>query len=425
MKINRIDAVEVLDSRGNPTIQTIVTLDSGKTGSFIVPSGASVGSYEALELRDGGDRYGGKGVLLPIKNIEDIISKELMGMDVSNQTLIDTTLIKLDGTENKKNLGANAMLGVSAACAKAAANELGLPLYKYIGGAATNILPIPMMNILNGGAHATNHLDFQEFMIMPVGADSMQQAVMMCVMVYKSLKNILLQKGLSADVGDEGGFAPDISSAEEAIEFLLKAIEAAGYEPKKDIAIAIDVAANELFDKEEKVYKLSGDYNVLSSSEMVQYYTTLVDKYPIISIEDGLHEDDEEGIKLLTKELGNKIQIVGDDLFVTNTKKILHGINNNMANAVLIKMNQIGTLTETLNAINLAKRAGYSTIISHRSGDTEDTMIADLAVAVGSGQIKTGAPARAERTAKYNRLLNIEKQLGISQLGVIINGRIK
>lgn len=425
MKIDRIDAIEVLDSRGNPTLQVITTLDSGAQGSFIVPSGASVGEHEALELRDGGERYGGKGVLKALSNVEDIISRELKGMDASMQVYIDAALIKLDATENKKNLGANAMLGVSASCAKAAANELNLPLYKYIGGASTNILPVPMMNILNGGAHATNGLDFQEFMIVPVGAKSMQQAVMMCVMVYQALKKILISKGLSADVGDEGGFAPRISTAEEAIEFLLKAIESVGYEPGKDIAIALDVAANALFNKEENVYKLSGDYNVLTNNEMVQYYCTLVDKYPIISIEDGLHEDDEEGIKLLTKTLGERIQIVGDDLFVTNTKKILHGIDNKLANSVLIKMNQIGTLTETLNAISLAKRAGYGTVISHRSGDTEDTMIADLAVAVSAGQIKTGAPARSERTAKYNRLLLIEKEMKVAQLGVFINGRIK
>lgn len=425
MKIDRIDAIEVLDSRGNPTIQTIATLESGETGSFIVPSGASVGTYEAIELRDGGERYGGRGVNNAIENTTQIISKELKGMDALNQASIDQKLIKLDGTENKKNLGANAILGASVAIAKAAANELKIPLYKYIGGAYTNILPMPMMNILNGGVHATNNLDFQEFMIMPIGAKTMQDAVMMCVMVYNSLKKLLVSKNLSANVGDEGGFAPEVSSAEEAIEFLIKAIGAAGYEPGKDISIAIDVAANELYDKDEKVYKLSGDYNVLTSSEMVDYYCTLVDKYPIISIEDGLYEDDVFGTKLLTEKLGSKIQIVGDDLFVTNTKKILFGIENNMANAVLIKMNQIGTLTETLNAISLAKRAGYGTIISHRSGDTEDTMIADLAVAVNAGQIKTGAPARAERTSKYNRLLMIEKQLEISQLGVNINGRIK
>ncbi len=425
MKIDRIDAIEVLDSRGNPTLQTIVTLDSGAVGSFIVPSGASVGTYEALELRDGGERYGGKGMLHAIENTEDIISKELKGMDASMQAIIDTTLIKMDGTENKSVLGANTILGVSVACAKAAANELKIPLYRYIGGAVANILPVPMMNILNGGVHATNGLDFQEFMIMPVGAKSMQQAVMMCSMTYQSLKRVLLSKGLSAGVGDEGGFAPSVGSAEEAIELLLIAIESAGYEPRKDIAIAMDIAANELYNKEEKVYKLTGDYNVLNSAEMVDYYCTLVDKYPIISIEDGLYEDDTEGTKLLTQKLGDKIQIVGDDLFVTNTNKILYGIENGLANAVLIKMNQIGTLTETLNAINLAKRVGYNTVISHRSGDTEDTMIADLAVAVGSGQIKAGAPARSERTAKYNRLLAIEKQLGMSQLGVFINGKFR
>ena len=410
MIINDILAREVLDSRGNPTVEVEVFLADGTSGRAIVPSGASTGAFEAVELRDGDkSRYLGKGVQKAVQNVEEIIAPELIGWDATDQVGIDQLMIELDGTPNKGKLGANAILGVSLAVAHAAANFLGMPLYRYIGGVAAAQLPVPMMNILNGGAHADNNVDIQEFMIMPVGADSWKEALRMGAEVFHNLRAVLQGKGLNTAVGDEGGFAPNLQSNEEAIQVILEAIKRAGYEPGKDVFIALDVAATELF-KDGK-YHLEGEGKVLDTDEMIAFYKDLVEKYPIISIEDALSEDEWEGWKKLTEAIGDKVQLVGDDLFVTNTERLSKGIAQGVANSILIKVNQIGTLTETLQAIEMAKRAGYTAVVSHRSGETEDTTIADLVVAVNAGQIKTGAPSRTARVAKYNQLLRIEEEL--------------
>ncbi|NLW23241.1 MAG: phosphopyruvate hydratase, partial [Tissierellia bacterium] len=382
-------------------------------GRALVPSGASTGAFEAVELRDGDkNRYLGKGVMKAVDNVNNIIADEIIGMNVFDQGRIDNLLIELDGTKNKSKLGANAILGVSLAVARAAANELGIPLYQYIGGVNAKVLPVPMMNILNGGEHADNNVDIQEFMIMPVGALNFREALRMGAEIFHSLKAVLKAKGLSTAVGDEGGFAPNLSSNEEALKTIVEAIEKAGYKPGEDVVLALDVAATEMYDEERKVYKLEGEGRELNVDEMIEYYVDLVDKYPIISIEDGLAEDDWEGWKKLTHKLGNKIQLVGDDLFVTNTERLEKGIKLGVANSVLVKLNQIGTLTETLNTIEMAKVHGYTAVVSHRSGETEDTTIADLVVATNAGQIKTGAPSRTDRVAKYNQLLRIEDLLG-------------
>lgn len=407
-----IFAREILDSRGNPTVEVEVELDSGAVGRAAVPSGASTGAFEAVELRDGDkSRYLGKGVLKAVQNVNDIIAPELIGMEAQDQVAIDKAMIELDGTPNKSKLGANAILGVSLAVAKAAAEECGLPLYQYIGGVNAKTLPVPMMNILNGGKHADNNVDIQEFMIMPVGAPNFREALRMCSEVYHNLKNVLHSKGLSTTVGDEGGFAPNLTSNEEAIQVILEAIEKAGYVPGEDIALALDPAATEMY-KEDGKYHFEGEGIVRTSAEMVDFLEQLVNKYPIVSLEDGLAEEDWDGWKLLTDRLGKKIQIVGDDIFVTNTQRLSKGISMGVANSILIKLNQIGTLTETLDAIEMAKRAGYTAVVSHRSGETEDSTIADLVVGVNAGQIKTGAPARTDRVAKYNQLLRIEGALG-------------
>ncbi|HHW73227.1 MAG TPA: phosphopyruvate hydratase [Firmicutes bacterium] len=410
MMINDVLAREVLDSRGNPTVEVEVILADGTSGRAIVPSGASTGAFEAVELRDGDKgRYLGKGVQQAVQNVEEIIAPEIIGWDAMDQIGIDQLMIELDGTPNKGKLGANAILGVSLAVAHAAANFLGMPLYRYIGGAASCQLPVPMMNILNGGAHADNNVDIQEFMVMPVGASSFKEALRMGAEVFHNLKAVLKGKGLNTAVGDEGGFAPNLQSNEEAIQVILEAIERAGYTPGKDVCIALDVASTELF-KDGK-YRLEGEGKVLDTDEMIAFYKNLVEKYPIISIEDPLAEDEWEGWKKLTEAIGDQVQLVGDDLFVTNTERLSRGIAQGVANAILVKVNQIGTLTETLRAIEMAKRAGYTAIISHRSGETEDTTIADLVVAVNAGQIKTGAPSRTDRVAKYNQLLRIEEEL--------------
>lgn len=402
---------QVLDSRGNPTVEVEVVLSDGSVGRAIVPSGASTGAYEAVELRDGNaDYFLGKGVLQAIENVNEVIAEELIGLEATDQLEIDQLLIELDGTPNKGKLGANAILGVSMATAHAAANALGLPLYKYIGGFSARRLPVPMMNILNGGEHADNNVDIQEFMVMPVGADCWSQALRMGTEIFHNLKKVLKSKGLNTSVGDEGGFAPNLNSNEEALKVILEAVEKAGYTPGSDIKLALDVAATELF-KDDK-YHLAGEGRVLTSTEMIDYYADLVERYPIVSIEDALAEDDWSGWEELTKRLGKKIQLVGDDLFVTNTERLAKGIEMGVANSILIKVNQIGTLTETLEAIELAKKAGYTTVISHRSGETEDVTIADLVVATNAGQIKTGAPSRTDRVAKYNQLLRIEEYLG-------------
>ncbi len=418
VEIVDVYGLEVLDSRGNPTVSVEVTVDyEGKlyVGCANVPSGASTGAFEAVELRDGGDRYMGLGVQNAVDNI-GTIAEEIIGLNALDQVFIDNTMIELDGTPNKGKLGANAILGVSMAVAKAAANALGLPLYQYLGGFNAKQLPVPMMNILNGGKHADNTVDLQEFMIMPAGAETFKEALRMCCEVYHTLKKVLKGKGLSTAVGDEGGFAPDIANAEGVIELIIEAIKKAGYEPGKHIFIAMDAAATELY-KDGKYYfegesKMAGKEIVRTSQEMVEYYASLVDKYPIISIEDGLNEEDWDGWKLLTEKLGNKIQLVGDDLFVTNTERLQKGIDLGVANSILIKVNQIGTLTETFNAIELANRHNMTAVVSHRSGETEDATIADIVVAVNAGQIKTGAPARSDRVAKYNQLLRIEDELG-------------
>ncbi len=405
-----IYAREILDSRGNPTVEVDVYLETGIVGSAAVPSGASTGEYEAVELRDGDkDRYNGKGVLNAVKNVNEIIAPELIGIECSEQVMIDEIMIELDGTDNKQKLGANAMLGVSMACARAAAYELELPLYRYIGGTNAKTLPIPMANIINGGKHADNNVDLQEFMVMPVGAKSFAQALQMNAEIFHALKAYLKKEGHSTSVGDEGGFAPDLKSNEDALQCIMKAIELAGYRAGKDIFIALDPAASEFY-KNGK-YHLDAEGKKLSSAEMVDYYEGLINKYPIISIEDGLAEDDWDGWKLMNKKLGSKIQIVGDDLFVTNVNRLSKGIEERSANSILIKLNQIGTLTETLNTIGMAKTAGFTCVISHRSGETSDYFIADLAVAVNSGQIKTGSLCRSERIAKYNQLLRIEEEM--------------
>jgi enolase len=414
-QITHIQAREVLDSRGNPTIEVDVITETGIIGRSIVPSGASTGVHEAIELRDGDKgRYLGKGVLKAVENVNKILNEEMNGMFVTDQIEIDAKMIELDGSENKKNLGANAILGVSLACAKAAAQLTGQPLYRYIGGVNANLLPIPMMNILNGGSHADNKIDIQEFMIMPVGANSFSEALRMGVEVFHNLKSVLKSKGHSTNVGDEGGFAPNLGSNEEAIEVVIEAIGKAGFKPGEDVVIALDPAASEFYDTEKKVYKFESTNQVMSSSEMVAYWKNWVNKYPIVSIEDGLAEDDWEGWKEMTKVIGQKIQIVGDDLFVTNVKRLKRGIKEHAANSILIKVNQIGTLTETINAVQLAMQSGMTAVISHRSGETEDSFIADLAVALNTGLIKTGSASRSDRIAKYNQLLRIEESLGTS-----------
>ncbi|WP_100373981.1 phosphopyruvate hydratase [Bacillus sp. FJAT-45037] len=409
--ITDVYAREVLDSRGNPTVEVEVHLESGAMGRALVPSGASTGEYEAVELRDGGERYMGKGVLLAVENVNEVIAPELIGVDALDQLGIDQLMIELDGTENKSKLGANAILGVSMAVAHAAAEALGVPLYVYLGGFNAKQLPVPMMNIINGGEHADNNVDIQEFMVMPVGAENFSEALRMGTEIFHNLKAVLKGKGYNTAVGDEGGFAPNLSSNEEALSTIIEAIEKAGYKPGEEVALAMDVAASEIYNKEDGKYHLSGEGKVLTSEEMVTFYEELVSKYPIISIEDGLDENDWDGFKLLTERLGEKVQLVGDDLFVTNTTKLSEGIEKGIGNSILIKVNQIGTLTETFEAIEMAKRAGYTAVISHRSGETEDATIADIAVATNAGQIKTGAPSRTDRVAKYNQLLRIEDEL--------------
>ena len=404
-------AREIMDSRGNPTVEVDVLLEDGTMGRAAVPSGASTGAYEAVELRDGDkSRYQGKGVLKAVENVNEIITPEIIGMDALDQIGIDQAMLELDGTPNKAKLGANAILGVSMAVAKAAAAASGLTLYQYLGGANAKEVPVPMMNILNGGKHADNNVDVQEFMILPVGAESFAEALRMGSEIYHSLKKVLGSRGLATAVGDEGGFAPNLSSNEEALKVIIEAIEAAGYKPGEQIMLGLDVAATEIF--KDGNYHLEGEGVVKTPAEMVEYYSQLVEKYPIISIEDGMSEDDWDGWKLLTDRLGGKVQLVGDDLFVTNVERLSQGIATRTANSILVKVNQIGTLTETFDTIEMAKRAGYTCVISHRSGETEDATIADIAVAVNAGQIKTGAPARTDRVAKYNQLLRIEEQLG-------------
>ena len=410
--IDYVYAREVLDSRGNPTVEVEVGTINGGFGSAIVPSGASTGVHEAVELRDGEERYNGKGVEKAVANVNERIAEELICFDVFDQLGIDKMLIELDGTENKGELGANAILGVSIAVARAAANEAGLPLYQYLGGVNAKTMPIPMMNIINGGEHADNNVDIQEFMIMPIGAETFKEALRMGAEVYHALKKVLKDKGLSTGVGDEGGFAPNLESNKKAFDCILEAVKAAGYEAGKDIVLAIDAAASEFYDEDKKKYVLAGEGREFTAEELSKFYQELVNEYPIYSIEDGLAEDDWEGWKHLTELLGNKVQLVGDDFFVTNTKRLQEGIEKKSANSILIKLNQIGTITETLDAIELAKRHNYTAIISHRSGESEDSTIADLAVATNAGFIKTGAPARSERVAKYNELLRIEDELG-------------
>ena len=418
LAIEEIKALEVLDSRGNPTVQVEVITEEGTNGVAMVPSGASTGSFEAVELRDGDkSRYLGKGVLKAVENVNKIIAKELEGMNVFEQAEIDKKLIEIDETENKGKLGANATLGVSLAVARAAANSLGMSLYKYIGGVNAKTLPVPMMNILNGGKHADNTVNIQEFMIMPVGAKSFSECLRMSAEIYHTLKKVLKAKGLATGVGDEGGFAPNLSNDEEALKFIVEAISKAGYKPGEDVVLALDVASTEMYDEAKKIGKEGCYYfwkteELKTEDEMIEYLADLANKYPIISIEDGLAEEDWEGWRKLTEKLGNKLQLVGDDLFVTNIKRLQKGLDNKIANSILIKLNQIGTLTETLDAIELAKKNGYTAVVSHRSGETEDTTLADVAVSTNAGQIKIGAPCRTDRVAKYNRLLNIEAELG-------------
>ena len=424
LPIRRINAREVLDSRGNPTVEVEVTVGEGiigidgYTGRAIVPSGASTGQFEAVELRDGKKRYKGLGVQKAVDNVNQKLAEAVLGENALNQIYIDQLLIEADGTANKEHIGANAILGVSMATARACAKALRLPLYQYLGGCHTKRLPVPMMNILNGGKHADNTVDLQEFMIMPAGACCFSEALRMCAEIYHELKGILKEQGLSTAVGDEGGFAPDVRDSREILKLIVEAVEKAGYKPGKEIGIAIDAAASELYDKEKNVYSFPGESKMTGTQvqrdarEMVEYYNELADEFPILSIEDGLHEDDWEGWKMMTAELGGKIQLVGDDLFVTNIKRLRCGIDLSVANAILVKVNQIGTLSEALDAVEMAKSAGYRAVISHRSGETEDSFIADLAVATGAGQIKTGAPCRSDRNAKYNQLLRIEEYLG-------------
>lgn len=410
--IEEVVAREVLDSRGNPTVEVEVFLDDDTSGSAIVPSGASTGMFEAVELRDGDNsRYLGKGVLQAVSNVNDIIADEIIGMNPFDQVALDKKLLELDGTPNKSRLGANAILGVSLAVARAAADAVGLPFFQYIGGVNAKQLPVPMMNILNGGKHADNNVDIQEFMIMPIGAPSFREALRMCTEVFHNLRAVLKEKGMNTAVGDEGGFAPNLASNADAIVNIVEAIERAGYVPGTDISIAIDVASSEIYDAETGIYDLAGEGVKKTAAEMVDYYYELCSEYPIISIEDGLAEDDWEGWKLMTERLGDRVQLVGDDLFVTNTERLSNGIDSGVANSILIKLNQIGTLTETLDAIQMAREAGYTAVVSHRSGESEDVTIADLVVAVNAGQIKTGAPSRTDRVAKYNQLLRIEELL--------------
>lgn len=408
--ITDVYAREVLDSRGNPTVEVEVFLESGAAGRALVPSGASTGEYEAVELRDGdNDRYLGKGVLQAVENVNEKIGPQLFGMEALDQVGVDQLLISFDGTENKGNLGANAILGVSMAVAHAAADELGIPLYQYLGGFNAKTLPTPMMNILNGGAHADNNVDIQEFMVMPIGAETFSEALRMGAEIFHHLKKVLKEKGYSTGVGDEGGFAPNLSSNEEAIQTIIEAIEKAGYKPGEDVKLALDIASSEIY--EDGKYHLKGEGTSKTSDEMIAFYEELLDKYPIASIEDGLDENDWDGWQKLTEQLGSRVQLVGDDLFVTNTEKLAQGIEKGVGNSILVKVNQIGTLTETFDAVEMAKRAGYTAVISHRSGETEDTTIADIAVAINAGQIKTGAPSRTDRVAKYNQLLRIADEL--------------
>ena len=413
--IEEVIAREVLDSRGNPTVEVEVYLDDGAMGRAIVPSGASTGVHEAVELRDGDEeRYLGKGTLQAVHNVNEIIAPEIIDWEAFDQTGLDKFLIELDGTPNKGNLGANAILGVSMAVARAAADSVGLPLFQYLGGINGKVLPTPMMNILNGGSHADNTVDIQEFMIMPVGAPSFREALRMGAEVFHNLKKVLKGKGMNTAVGDEGGFAPNLSTNEEAIQVIIEAIEAAGYKPGEDVMIALDVAASEFYDADKDIYNLTGEGVSRTAEEMVEYYEMLCEKYPVISIEDGLAEDDWNGWKILTEKLGKKGQLVGDDLFVTNTGRLEEGIAKGLANSILIKVNQIGTLTETFDAIEMAKKAGYTAVVSHRSGETEDTTIADIVVGLNAGQIKTGSLSRTDRIAKYNQLLRLEEILGES-----------
>ena len=418
LEIEEVKALQVLDSRGNPTVQVEVVTEGGFSGVALVPSGASTGSFEAVELRDGDkSTYLGKGVTKAVANVNDIIAKEIIGMNVYNQIELDKKLIEIDGTENKGKLGANATLGVSLAVARAAASSLGMTLYNYIGGVNSKVLPVPMMNILNGGKHADNTVNIQEFMIMPVGAKTFSECMQMGVEIYHTLKKVLKEKGLASGVGDEGGFAPNLSSDEDALKLIVEAIEKAGYKPGEQVKLALDVASTEMYDEAKKIGKEGCYYfwktdELKTVDEMIDYLVDLTEKYPIISIEDGLAEEDWDGWKKLTDKLGDKIQLVGDDLFVTNIKRLQKGLDLKVSNSILIKLNQIGTLTETLDAIELAKKNGYTAVVSHRSGETEDTTLADVAVATNAGQIKTGAPCRTDRVAKYNRLLTIESELG-------------
>lgn len=408
--IEHIRAIELLDSRGNPTVGATVTLSSGETGTALVPSGASTGAHEAVELRDGGERYLGKGVQRAVDNINETIADELLGFDAFDQFALDQALLELDGSENKANLGANALLAVSLAAARATANTLGMPLYRYLGGAAARVLPVPMMNVINGGAHADNNVDMQEFMLVPAGFDTFKEALRAGTETFHTLKSVLSERGLNTNVGDEGGFAPDLGSNEEAIEIMLEAIDRAGYRAGEQIFFALDPASTEYY--HDGKYELASEGKSLTSEEMNAYWADWVSRYPIVSIEDGLAEDDWAGWTNLTKQIGNEVQLVGDDLFVTNTTRLQRGIDEHAGNSILIKVNQIGTLTESIAAIELAKRAGFTNVISHRSGETEDSFIADLAVALNAGQIKTGSASRSDRIAKYNRLLQIEAELG-------------
>jgi len=409
-EIVHVEGREILDSRGNPTVEVEVTLDSGASGRAAVPSGASTGEHEAVELRDGGDRYAGKGVLSAVGHVNTSIASALRGADALDQRGVDSLLLELDGTDNKAHLGANAILGTSLATASAAADEIGAPLYRYVGGANAHVLPVPMMNVLNGGAHADNSVDFQEFMIMPVGAPSFSEALRWGTQTYHVLKGVLAGRGLSTAVGDEGGFAPDLDSNEDAIRLLVEAIEAAGFNPGTDIAIALDPAVSEIH--RDGAYHLEGEGKVLTAGELAEYWSRIVDTYPIVSIEDGMQEDDWDGWAMLTSAVGDRCQLVGDDLFVTNSRRLNEGIERGVANSILVKVNQIGSLTETLDTVALATANGYTSVMSHRSGETEDVTIADLAVATNCGQIKTGAPCRSDRVAKYNQLLRIESELG-------------
>ncbi|MFA9375269.1 MAG: phosphopyruvate hydratase [Lachnotalea sp.] len=418
LTITDVHAREILDSRGNPTVEVEVTVEDCVKGCAAVPSGASTGRFEAVELRDGESRYLGLGVRKAVNNVNTILRDTILGKNALTQGAVDKCLIEADGTENKANLGANAILGVSMAVARAAANALEMPLYNYLGGINAKRLPVPMMNILNGGKHADNTVDLQEFMIMPVGAQNFSEGLQMCSEIYHNLKKIINKKGLSTAIGDEGGFAPNLADSKEVLTLIVEAVKEAGYEPKKHIQIAIDAAASEIYNEEKKLYYFPGESKMKEkeifrdTQAMIQYYEELINEFPIISIEDGLSEDDWEGWKALNQAIGDKVQLVGDDLFVTNTVRLKKGIENNSANSILVKVNQIGTLTEAFDAVEMAQNAGYSAIISHRSGETEDTIIADIAVALNAGQIKTGAPCRSDRTAKYNRLLRIEEELG-------------